>query len=441
MSEDLVERPVSPTIRLTVWLLIGVFVAIVVGSYAARTEIVARGQGKALPAHRVQVVQPQVDGKIAAIMVEEGEPVRRGEPLVIMDGTSAESDVRRIMAEIDRELQESAVARSILEPLASGDPTGEDFVDAGTHALRHSTSASGEHAARTEALVVSVLSALRDRIAEIDARLLRIRRAESAQLARIERVRSDKEIVSKRFASADILRQRGTISEVDYLDRLRGLKAAENDTVIAERELNELAAEAEAVAKERVRAISDVRSTYQKQFNTAEITMQSLRAELAAADSRIENLTLEAPVEGRVENLSVYTLGGFVEAGATLMSIVPTDGKIEIEAFFDNQDVGFLQHGQRAFIKFDAFPAERFGIVRGRVVSVGADARQQAGSGKWVYAVRLRLDQNSIGVGDRMIGFAPGMTATIDVITGERRLISYFFEPVLKALQNSFGER
>ncbi|TIV64838.1 MAG: HlyD family type I secretion periplasmic adaptor subunit, partial [Mesorhizobium sp.] len=263
----------------------------------------------------------------------------------------------------------------------------------------------------------------------------------NTQRARLDKANSDREIVTQRFASTQTLRKQGTISEFDYLERLREVKAIEGEVVIAERELDGLAAEAEALTNQRASIISTALSTYRKQLNGSEIALQGLQAELRAAKTRLADLSLAAPMDGRVEHLSVFTVGGFVEAGSTLMSIVPSDKTIEIEAFFDNRDVGFLESGQKAFVKFDAFPAERFGIVHGRVTSVGADARGDVAVGKWVYAVRLKLDQPGIQMPEREIRFAPGMTATIDVITGERRLISYFFEPILKAIQDSFGER
>ncbi len=206
-------------------------------------------------------------------------------------------------------------------------------------------------------------------------------------------------------------------------------------------ELAELTAEAKAMAKQRASLVSAALATYRKQLNEAEIALQGLNADLVAAQNRLENLTLRAPRGGKVEKLSVFTSGGFVEEGASLMSIVPLGEDIEIEAFFDNRDIGFLGNDQKAFVKFDAFPAERFGIIQGRVTSVGADARGDVAAGKWVYAVRLRLTQSGVKNADRTIKFAPGMTATVDVVTGERRLISYFFEPILKAIQDSFGER
>lgn len=436
MTQNLIERPASPTIHLTAGLLIVLFVAAVVGSFLAKVEIVARGEGRIIPTKRVQLVQPLMDGKIAAILVAEGQAVQRGDLLISLDTSLAESEIKRIEAEIDRHSQDRAVALSVLEPLATHDPQAAAFIESGLAVLHRLDVADDPDRV---AMVRATLTALQDQIGEIDAQHARIRKAELAQTSRLEKAKSEQEIIAKRFSSAESLRRGGTISEHEYMERLRVNRAAEGDVTIADRQLSEMYAEAEAVNRRRASAISEARSTYRKQLSTADIALGSLKAEFHAARERLMNLSLRAPQDGHVENLSVYTLGSFVNAGATLLSIVPTGSDIELEAFFDNRDIGFLEPRQRAFIKIDAFPAERFGLVRGRVASVGADAREQAG--RWVYAVRLKLDQTSIRAQNRDIEFVPGMTAVVDVVTGERRLLSYFFEPIIKALQDSFGEQ
>lgn len=435
------DRPASPTLRLTAAVLVSLVAIIVLGSSIATIEIVARGQGRVLPTTRVQVVQPQADGKITDILVAEGQSVSAGDTLVVMDRTAVESDIRRIEANVARQQQDAAVARSIIAPLAGVNPANPGFVATGGAEFRRIAPQLSGQDDGAPALVEAILQALRDQVMQHDAQLNRLARGQDAQMARLERARAASEIAVQRFASAETLRRQGNMSQFDYLERLRERTAIEAEVSIAERELEGLSAEADAMTRQRASTISSALSAYRKQLAEAEILLRILEAELAAAKNRLANLSLRAPTTGRVEKLSVFTVGGFVAAGSTLMSIVPNDDRIEIEAFFDNRDIGFIEKGQRAFVKLDAFPAERYGIVHGTVVNVGADARGDVTPGKWVYAVRLQLDRNSIQVLERNLRFAPGMTATIDIITGRRRLISYFFEPIIKAFQDGLRER
>ena len=441
MSTNILERPASPTIRLTAWLLAAMVMLIVVGSSIAKTEIVARGHGRIIPTARVQVVQPQTDGKIVSILVHEGQRVHAGDLLVQLDTTAARSDIKRVRASIEQQRLDANVARAIIKPLMTRDPADRDFVDVGRSTFEREGTAKAEGGSGAEAFIAAALASIHDQAAELDAQLDRLAASQKAQRARLEEARREQAIAGQYLASAKALYKQETISQYDYLKRVRDMDAAKSAAVVAEHSLDELVAEVAEARTQRAGNISKALADYRKQSNDAEIALEGLDGELGAAETRLANLSLTAPVDGRVEHLQVFTLGGFVQAGSTLMSIVPSGHKIEIEALFDNRDIGFLQTRQKAFIKFDAFPAERYGIVHARVAGIGANARQADQTGDWLYAVRLAPETSSIRVGGRQIEFAPGMTATVDVVTGERRLVSYFFAPIIKAIQDGFRER
>jgi len=430
----------SPTVRVTAWLLLTLFAVILAGSIVAKTEVVARGSGKLVPISRVQIVQPLADGKIIELNVNEGQTVAKGDVLLKLDPTAAESDIQRIQANIEQQSLDANVADAIIAPLASTDPTGAGFVELGIQKFRQDWPVNSEKEPEGEALVRAALVALRDQVLQTDARLKQLELQQQAQNARIEKARIDRDIVSQKLSSAENLMKQGVMSRNEHLDRLRELRSIDGDAQVAASELSALAASTEATRRQRAAAISDNLATQRRRLREAEIARDSSDAALRAAQDRLNNLTLRSPAGGRIENMAVHTIGGFVEAGATLMGVVPTEGDIEVEAFFGNRDVGFLQTGQAAYAKFDAFPSERFGVVPARVTNIGADARED-GSAQWVYAVRLQLEKSVMQVDGKDIPFSPGMTVTVDIVTSQRRLISYFFEPITRAFQNGLKER
>ncbi|WP_110753994.1 biotin/lipoyl-binding protein [Phyllobacterium leguminum] len=101
-----------------------------------KTEIVARGQGKVIPTGRVQVVQPHSNGKITKILATEGQAVKAGDVLLLMDTARNGSEIKQIEADIARQHQELAVARAILVPLSTIDPSDARFVDTGKANIR-----------------------------------------------------------------------------------------------------------------------------------------------------------------------------------------------------------------------------------------------------------------------------------------------------------------
>jgi len=118
----------------------------------------------------------------------------------------------------------------------------------------------------------------------------------------------------------------------------------------------------------------------------------------------------------------------------------PEDQDVEIEAIFTNNDIGFVEIGQQANINLDAYPSERFGFVTGVVSDVAADSTE-ATEGVWAFEVRITLDENKLTSGPEQFFLRPGMTAAVDITTDSRRLISYFFAPIVDTLNQSLQER
>ena len=113
---------------------------------------------------------------------------------------------------------------------------------------------------------------------------------------------------------------------------------------------------------------------------------------------------------------------------------------MEIEAIFTNNDIGFVEIGQQANINLDAYPSERFGFVTGIVTDVAADSTE-ATEGVWAFDVRITPEGRKLTNGSEQFVLRPGMTAAVDITTDKRRLISYFFAPIVAAIQSALGER
>ncbi len=256
----------------------------------------------------------------------------------------------------------------------------------------------------------------------------------------MDRLRDDQQLSQEKLKAAKSLMETKVISHSLYLERLHDFKNVEHEILANQRRLKENSAEIEALHQQRQSLISDEIAHYRQLSRETELSLQSLKAKLDSSQYRLDHLSLYAPVDGRIDDSNIHTLGGFVEAGRTLMRIVPGSDGLIVEAFFDNRDIGFLEKGQRAYIKFSAFPPERYGVIYGIVMNVGATARhEQEING--AYAVLIKIDQDHITFNQKELKFIPGMTVTADVVTSKRRLISYFFEPITKVLEQSLKER
>jgi hemolysin D len=189
--------------------------------------------------------------------------------------------------------------------------------------------------------------------------------------------------------------------------------------------------------------------------------VESLTEQLAQATQKYRLQTLTAPVDGTVQQLAIHTEGGVVTPAQVLMSIVPTDSHLEIEAMISNRDIGFVRDGQEAEIKIDTFNFTKYGLIPGRVQFVSHDSIQRekpvdpsrqrhigdesessepAGQ-ELVYAARISLDQTKMQIDDRLVDLEPGMAVTAEIKTGSRHVIEYLLSPLLRQKQQAMRER
>jgi len=277
-------------------------------------------------------------------------------------------------------------------------------------------------------------------LAQITAREEANRRSEAVTNANIARVNAALDIQAKRLRTSEQLLQQGTTSRSAFLDVQQAFTDLERERDIYLRELEQKVAERAALDSERRRLTADLRRTALDRRAQIDGRLATLAEEQRASERRVSAARLVAPASGVVDQLAVFTVGGIAEAGAELLRIVPTEAEIEIEGTFSNQDIGFMQVGQPANIRLDAYPSERFGFVRGVVSDIAADSTE-VDEGQWGYVVRIAPDETILRAGSDTYSLRPGMTATIDVTTDSRRIISYFFAPIVRTIQDAMGER
>lgn len=172
----------------------------------------------------------------------------------------------------------------------------------------------------------------------------------------------------------------------------------------------------------------------------AETRAHSLSKELTKAETRADQRTLKAPIAGVVQQLAVHTIGGVVTPAQQLMIVVPIEDRLEVEAWVENKDIGFVDPKQIAEIKVDAFPFTKFGTIDGEIQSLSLDAVPLENVGH-VYAARVSMAKSDILVGNKVVKLSPGMTVSVEIKTGKRRLIEYFLNPLLRGIKETARER
>lgn len=422
---EIQQAPPSPIGRAILWTIVAVFSFAVLWATLGWIDIVATAQGKIIPSGYSKLVQPYEAGVIRAIHVQDGQAVKKGDALIELDPTQNRADYDRASNEYRAAKVEAARLRALVagqstfEPLADGDP---------------------EYVRLQQQL-------LRDQLAEYHAKSGAARQLVDQRSAAVEQTRDN---IRRLEATVPMEAERAsaykTLLEHDAVTRMDFLQA-ESQRIDKTQELagqrnklkQDIAALAEAEHHHRA-VLSEFQQTRQAELSTTETRAASLVQDVMKAGKKADLQRLTAPIDGVVQQLAVHTVGGVVTTAQTLLMIVPQDHPVEVEAQVENKDVGFVKEGLPVEIKVETFPFTLYGTIPGRVLVVSDDAASIEKVGL-VYPIRVSMERSIIQVDGKAVNLTAGMAVTVEVKTGQRRVIEYLLSPLLKSVRESLRER
>lgn len=425
---EIIETPVSPTGRVTAWVLMIGLVATILWLTFGTVDVVASAPGKLIPLDSVKLIQPADAGVVRAIFVHDGQHVRAGEALVQLDPTVSTAEAAQAAKALQATELDVARDRAVLSSL-----------DGGALAFAPPPGTPADIAATELALGRATIADLQ---ATADAR--RADRAAAAAAFAEARVQAAKltetlPLLDEQIAANEQLLAKGYVSKLKVIEmrRQRLSTARDRDAAVqtAARAAAQMAAADSAIAQARAEARAKVLGDLTK----ADADAKLKREEVTKAAQKSSLRTLVSPVDGTVAQLAVHTVGGVVEAAKPIMVIVPSAGGMIAEVKIPNRDIGFIHVGQQVAIKLEAFSFTRYGTLRGRVDSLGSDAVEDEKLGL-VYPARITIDA-ATGRRGGDIHAAVGMQLTADIRTGQRSILSYLLSPVDEAAQEAGRER
>jgi adhesin transport system membrane fusion protein len=227
-------------------------------------------------------------------------------------------------------------------------------------------------------------------------------------------LRRSRELLSREIAMIEPMVARGLVAEVELLRMRR--QANDLELQIDER-LNKYRTEA---AGELTRVESEL----------AQVT-----GVLTARQDLVDRTVIRAPLRGTVKNVRVTTIGGVIQPGQDIMEIVPLEDQLLVEARIPPSEVAFLRPGLAAKVKLTAYDYTSYGGLDGRVEFISADTlRDERKPGEEnYYRVLVRTDKSVLVAGGKSLPIIPGMTATVEIRTGEKSVLDYLLKPVLRS--------
>ncbi|WP_320735420.1 HlyD family type I secretion periplasmic adaptor subunit [Enterobacter sp. 237C8] len=373
------KEPRLPRSSLVAWSLFPLLAVFIAWASLFHLDEVTTGSGKVIPSSHEQVIQSLEGGIIHSLMVREGDIVERGQQLAQLDRTKTESSVLESESRLNAAL---ATAARLKAEVNDSELAFPEELDDDVELVKQETAL---YQSRRESLEKGLAG-----------------------------LRQGAELVQRELSLTRPLVTQGAASKVEVL-RL-------------ERQKNELE-----------NKITEMKNQYyvraREELAKANAEIEAQRSVMKGREDSLTRLTFNAPVRGIVKDIDVTTVGGVIPPNGKLMSLVPLDDQMVVEAKISPRDVAFIHPGQKALVKITAYDYSIYGGLEGEVTMISPDTLQdEVKRDVYYYRVYIRTDSNHLTnkQGQEFPVF-PGMIATVDIKTGSKTILDYLLKPLNKA--------
>ncbi len=441
---EIIETPAPALAHALTWTIVTIVALTLAWGWFGQVDLVATAPGKIIAADRAKVIQPAETAVVKRLLVRDGQHVKAGEPLMELEAaaTATAAETERLRDALNAARLESA-RYDALAQAAQGTQARPTL---STPPPRVRSEGQAEARIATN-LITAEQRALQTQYQEHRARLASLgaeitkRQAELASAKELAAKLSQTAPIAKRRAEdyKDLVKQ-NFMSQHGYLEKQQTSIEQERDHAYQEARVRELIAAIEETRTRRHSQTAEFERMAVGSKTEADKKAAQLEQELIKAQTREKQQLLVSPVAGTVQQLAIHTIGGVVTPAQALMVIAPSDYSAEVETVLENKDVGFVKVGQKVEVKVETFPFTRYGTLTGTVSFVSNDAVNDEKKGP-VFQARVKLDRAALKVDEREVNMTPGMAVTAEIATGQRRLISYFLDPLRKTTTESLRER
>lgn len=431
--------------RLMLWVMVLFFAAAIGWASWAEIDKVTVGQGKVIPSSQIQVVQNLEGGLVKEILVKEGQQVEKGQQLLLIDDTRFRSDFREreqqvanltasvlqlsasiSSVEVNREFDEKDWEKSVL--LDYGKLTFPPTLEENQPKLTQ----------RQKAEYREDLDNLRNQLSVIDQQVKQKQQDLVEIEARVRNLRQSYSFAKKELDITKPLADEGVVPRIELLKLQRQVNESRREMTSSELKIPVIKSSIKEAMLNRIDVALKFRSEQQEKLNKTQDQLSALVESAVGLEDRVNRTIVISPVTGTIKTLNVNTVGGVIQPGMDIVEIVPTEDTLLVEAKIAPQDIAFLRPDLHAIVKFTAYDFTKYGGLEGVLEHISADTTQDE-EGNSFYIVRVRTDKTNFGKGADL-PIIPGMTASVDIITGKRTVLEYLLKPILSAKNNALKE-
>ncbi|RDJ14318.1 HlyD family type I secretion periplasmic adaptor subunit [Rhizobium grahamii] len=411
-------------------------VALVIASFIAWAAIadineIARGEGKVIPVSKTQIIQSSEPGVVQQIAVVLGQVVRKGQLLVQLDNTTTTSTLGESVAKA-RALG-AKVARLKLEEAGQ--------YDAAFVCPEEIMSVAKDVCSNEEKLFAADRASYQNKLGVLQERVRQRENELGEAHANIDRLEQNIEGAQRQYDLIHPLAQKKLVAQTEVLKTERDLTDQQGQLKVYQESIDRL----QAAVQEAKLQLGDVALELRQQALTdkaqALAELSVVDETIRGASDRVKRTDIRSPVDGIVNTLEVNTIGAYVDPGRVIAGIVPTADTLLVEAKISPRDVAFVRRGQPAVVKITAYDFSIFGGLEGIVENISADSLVEKEKGETYYLVQVKTDKSALERNGKSYPIIPGMVASVEIMTGNKTVLSYLMKPINKARSEALTER
>lgn len=404
-----------------------VVIALVWANFAELDEV-TRGSGKIIPSSHIQVIQNLEGGILSEVLVEEGELVEKGQPLMQLDEIRFNSSFK----ETKLKYYELLANTARLSAEVSGKPLiiPQEIIDHDPAQAEHARQLYNSRKSELEATV----GILQQQVKQKEQELIELNSKEN-QISR------SLQLLQKELDLSEPLVAQGAMSEVEMLRLRRSANDLRGELSSARLSIPRIQAYLDEnknkLAEQRIRFKTEAL----KELNEAKAELDRTTESASALKDRVNRTRIVSPVKGTVKQIKITTIGGVIQPGMDLLEIVPIEDQLLVEAEIRPADIAFLSPGQNAMVKLTAYDFSIYGGLEAKLEHISADTIVNEEDKKSYFVIRLRTNKNFLEKNGEKLNIITGMNADVDILTGKKTVLDYLLKPILKARQRALRER
>ena len=401
------------------------FIAFLTWAFLSEIDEVVRGSGKVVPSGQTKILQNLEGGIISNIRVKEGDTVSKGDVIYTLSNEFFKADLKakeidllalkanliRLESSID-EKQKVTFPKELLKNIP-------DIIANEKRIFNEDLENRKTKISIAEDQLKQKKYKLKEAQTKFDNLNLELNLAQ-ANMKILESLYK-KKVVSKKQYIGELSKKQSIVTK---------LSETRNSIPIIKEEIQE--------ARGRIKTVkSEIRSKHLQKYSAIKAEINKLIEKNKANTDRELRKDVLSPVNGIINKLYFYTVGGIVKAGDKMAEITPIEDSLTIEAKVNTSDRALIWSGQKVSVEITAYDFSKYGLLDAEIISISADSFEDR-NGSVFYLVKVKADVNQFAPD---LPILPGMVANINILTGKKTILQYIIKPLKNIGKNALIEQ